>query len=109
MNEHELRNSPDGLTRRELLRSVVGATTLGVPLMWPGWLSAPGGAPAPDAPLANASNLYGSVLKRWCDGLVSLQVTGIRNPALAGGIVCPACALVPGRCVHPVYLLVRKA
>src|SRR5258708_19154525 len=109
MNEHELRNSPDGLTRRELLRSVVGATTLSVPLMWLGWLSAPGGRPAPDAPLANASNLYGSVLKRWCDGLVSLQVTGIRNPALHGGIVCPACALVHGRCGDAIYPLLHMA
>src|SRR5260221_432855 len=109
MNEHELRNSPDGLTRRELLRFVVGATTLSVPLMWPGWLSAPGGPPAPDAPLANASNLYGSVLKRWCGGLVSLQVTGIRNPALHGGIVCPACALVHGRCGDAIYPLLHMA
>src|SRR5260221_178729 len=75
MNEHELRNSPDGLTRRELLRSVVGATTLSVPLMWPGWLSAPGGPPAPAAPLANALHHHGDLLdastrRQWTERLV---------------------------------------
>ncbi|HEX9484965.1 MAG TPA: hypothetical protein VF929_10310 [Gemmatimonadaceae bacterium] len=109
MNEHELGNSPDGLTRRELLRSVVGATTLSVPLMWPGWLSSVGERALLDAPLENASNLYTDVLKRWCDGLVALQIRDIRNSALHGSIVCPACALVHGRCGDAVYPLLHMA
>lgn len=63
---------------------------------------------APSQASANA-NLYSELLKSWCDALVSLQVTTIRNPGLYGGILCPACALVHGRCGEAVYPLLRMA
>jgi hypothetical protein len=66
-------------------------------------------AGALQAPAVRGSNLYSELLKSWCDGLLDLQITGIRNPALYGGIACPACALIHGRCGDTVYPLLRMA
>jgi hypothetical protein len=41
--------------------------------------------------------------------MLDLQIVGIRNPALYGGIACPACALIHGRCGDAVYPLLRMA
>ena len=104
MNEHDSRDSAGGLTRRELLRrSALGATALSVPLVWSEWLS------AAERQAAVPSNLYAELLKSWCDGLVAHQLTGIRDPALHGGMLCPACALVHGRCGDAVYPLLHVA
>lgn len=40
---------------------------------------------------------------------MDLQITGVRNPALYGGLACPACALIHGRCGDAVYPLLRMA
>ncbi len=63
---------------------------------------------APNEPSAH-ENLYAGLLKTWCDALVSLQVTTINRPALDGGILCPACCLVHGRCGDAVYPLLYMA
>lgn len=41
---------------------------------------------------------YASVLKTWCDRLITLQIrdTGVKE--LDGGILCPACKVIHGRC-----------
>lgn len=41
---------------------------------------------------------YFSLLKKWCDGLIARQITQFKDKELYGGILCPACALVHGRC-----------
>jgi hypothetical protein len=101
------------LSRRELLKiSTLGATALGTALAYPEWLSAATQASAPalaDNRLKVDANLYSELLKTWCDGMLARQVTAIQDPALRGGILCPACALIHGRCGDAVYPLLRVA
>jgi hypothetical protein len=101
--------SKEGLTRRELLRlSTVGAGALGATLILPTWASAAQDT-APDTRAKKAANLYSELLHAWCDGLVARQVTAMREPALYGGMLCPACGLIHGRCGDAVYPLLRTA
>lgn len=54
---------------------------------------------------------YFNLLKQWCDGLISQQITQFKQKGLYGGILCPACALIHGRCmglVHPFLYLAEK-
>ncbi len=55
------------------------------------------------------SSLYFELLKEWCDALLGLQINEIKAPALYGGILCPACARVHGRCADAVYPLMHMA
>lgn len=54
-------------------------------------------------------DFYSQVLQRWCDGLLAHQLSSIENPALHGGLLCPACGLIHGRCGDAVYPLMRMA
>ena len=47
------------------------------------------------------------LLKRWCDKLIGLQLPDTFGPELAGGIMCPACHRIHGRCadVLPAFSL----
>ena len=45
------------------------------------------------------------LLRRWGDALVVRQVRGTSDPALDGGILCPACAFVHGRIADAVWPL----
>jgi hypothetical protein len=60
-------------------------------------------------PPNSARSIYGELLQTWCDGLLSSQVTSIANPGLSGGLLCPACGLIHGRCGDAVYPLLRVA
>jgi len=51
------------------------------------------------------SSLYFDLLKEWCDALVALQITGHKRPEVYGGILCPSCARVHGRCGDAIYPL----
>ena len=101
----------EGLTRRELLRlSAAGASALGAALMLPEFASA--ASPTAGQSLENlpkTANLYSELLKTWCDGLLARQVVTLRDPGLYGGILCPACTLIHGRCGDAVYPLLRMA
>ena len=49
---------------------------------------------------ADADGLRGqteTLLRRWCDGLIALQVKECERPELKGGILCPACGFLHGR------------
>ena len=48
-------------------------------------------------------DLYFPLLKSWCDRLIELQVrdTGVKE--LDGGILCPACHVIHGRCPDAIY------
>jgi len=87
------------LNRRDLLRlTAVGAaaaTTRNLIALHP---------PAPPA-----TNLYANLLQTWCDGLLAHQVTAMRDPGLYGGLLCPACGLVHGRCGDAMYPLLHMA
>ena len=111
--EQSKHESRAGLTRRELLRlSAAGASALRAALIYSEPTSAEG-APKESPSLGNRSdateNIYSELLKTWCDGLIALQVTAISSPALHGGMLCPACALIHGRCGDSVYPLLRVA
>jgi hypothetical protein len=101
----------DGFTRRKLLQlASAGATALGATLVLPEWTSAAeNAAQSPDAQPKAAANLYSELLHAWCDGLVARQITAMREPALYGGLLCPACGLIHGRCGDAVYPLLRMA
>ncbi len=89
-----------GLTRRQLLQ-LSGATALTAGLALPRWMMAELAEPP--------ANLYATLLQTWCDGLISHQLTETKDPALRGALLCPACALIHGRCGDAVYPLLRVA
>jgi hypothetical protein len=53
--------------------------------------------------------LYESLMKTWCDALVAHQVTEMPGTGIHGGIMCPACSRIHGRCGDAVYPLMRLA
>ena len=89
----------DALTRRQLLQlSSASAATFALP----SWITA--AAQQQHA----ATNLYATLLQTWCDGLLAHQVT-LSDPALHGSLLCPACAIIHGRCADALYPLLRVA
>jgi hypothetical protein len=67
-----------------------------------------GAAPA-RAATSNGTEAYASLLKTWCDGFLAYQVRGLRGEGANGGLLCPACGIVHGRCADAVYPLLRVA
>jgi hypothetical protein len=99
-------------SRRDLLRlSTAGATVLGTRLMFPGLAGEAAAQHAPSAPHQQAgdASLYSRLLQTWCDGLLAHQLTDVHGAALRGALLCPACAMVHGRCGDAVYPLLRVA
>lgn len=50
-------------------------------------------------------------MKSWCDELLKIQLDMPKEPLLDGGLICPACALVHGRCadmILPLVLLYKE-
>ena len=82
--------------------STVGSVALGASLALPGLALTAEGKTAEE-------KLYAGLLKAWCDGMAARQVTGLADPALQGGLLCPACGLIHGRCGDAVYPLLRMA
>jgi hypothetical protein len=60
------------------------------------------------ADLADES-LFSSLLHSWCDGLLKHQIGENQGDALRGGLLCPACGLIHGRCGDAVYPLLHMA
>jgi hypothetical protein len=87
-------------TRRQMLQlSATAATALALPTL-----------AAEQAPQPHTSpNLYSQLLETWCDGLLAHQETTIHDAALRGALLCPACAIIHGRCGDAVYPLLRVA
>lgn len=52
---------------------------------------------------------YERLLKTWCDGLLTRQVTGLAEEGANGGFLCPGCGMVHGRVADTVYPLLRMA
>lgn len=97
----------DKLTRRDMLRlSVAGVAALqgAAPLA-----AACAHSASASLPATSESRLYSTLLKTWCDGLIAHQIVGMRDPAFYGGLLCPACALIHGRCADAVYPLLHMA
>jgi len=97
---------PGAITRRELLRR--SAATLAAGVAFPRLASITANAQgAGDS--SPEQRLYAETLKTWCDGLLVRQVTEMRDPAFHGGLLCPSCAFIHGRCGDAVYPLLRMA
>ena len=105
--------SKKSFTRRELLAlTAAGATVFGAGLNNSHLLSAledQEGTRSGAQPRNESTNLYGRTLKVWCDGLMGLQIKEIRDPALYGGLLCPSCSLIHGRCGDAVYPLLKMS
>jgi hypothetical protein len=97
---------PSTITRRELLRR--SAATLAAGVAFPGLASITANAQGAGAS-SPEQRLYAETLKTWCDGLLVRQVTEMRDPAFHGGLLCPSCAFIHGRCGDAVYSLLRMA
>ena len=54
-------------------------------------------------------NTCRALLNQWCDTLLKLQVHNTENPFLDGGILCPACGRIHGRCFDAIYPLMYMA
>ena len=57
----------------------------------------------------DAHDQVASMLVEWCDALVRLQVHQPDCQRLDGGILCPACGMIHGRCHEAVYPLLCAA
>ncbi|MCU1224393.1 MAG: hypothetical protein JWQ42_2486 [Edaphobacter sp.] len=109
MNKYD---STRRFTRRQLLQlSATGATALGASLVFPDLIVSAGEQQGSSSPHQSTtkSSLYSSLLQTWCDGLLAHQVSAIQDPALHGGLLCPACGMIHGRCGDAVYPLLRVA
>lgn len=52
---------------------------------------------------------YETLLKAWCDGLVSRQVADLAGEGANGGFLCSSCGMIHGRVADAVYPLLRMA
>ncbi len=52
---------------------------------------------------------YLHLLREWTDALLSLMVSDPAHPSLDGGILCPSCTLIHGRCHEAVYPFLAMA
>ena len=43
------------------------------------------------------------LLKEWCEAMHRLQIRNTNNPRLDGGLLCPACGKIHGRCFEAMY------
>ena len=53
---------------------------------------------------------YQRLLKAWCDGMLDHQITGIKGRGIEGGLICPACSMIHGRCygaAHPLLYMAK--
>jgi hypothetical protein len=48
---------------------------------------------------------YHELVKRWCDTLIMHQIKGSSTLEYEGGIMCPACTGIHGRCADAIYPL----
>ncbi len=104
--------SGEGFSRRRLLQlSATGATTLAARRVFPVSLlvSTRDEGDSSGREAAADTNLYAELVKTWCDGLLAHQITELKDPALRGGFLCPACGLIHGRCADSVYPLLYMA
>jgi hypothetical protein len=49
------------------------------------------------------SGIYAELLRSWCEALLKLQVKEMDVEGIHGGIMCPACSRIHGRCLDAIY------
>lgn len=60
---------------------------------------------------ADAEQAVFALLRQWCDALVAHQIRAPHDPTRDGGLLCPACGRIHGRCadaVAPLLLLAER-
>jgi hypothetical protein len=50
-----------------------------------------------------------NLLKDWCDGMLALQVDDPGDPVRRGGLSCPSCDFIHGRCWEALYPFMQVA
>ncbi|MCR4621308.1 MAG: hypothetical protein K5663_04430 [Clostridiales bacterium] len=60
-------------------------------------------------PATDAAAEYEELLKTWLDALLAYMLRDPAHPSLDGGIICPACQAIHGRCREAVYPLMCMA
>src|SRR5579875_3593649 len=93
------------LNRRDFLR--LAAAQSAAAIVPVSYAATPDSHPAANAEHGHAAP-YADLLHTWCDGLLAHQIA-LGNPAAHGGLLCPSCALIHGRCGEAVYPLLRMA
>ncbi|TKG96477.1 hypothetical protein EYV94_04290 [Puteibacter caeruleilacunae] len=92
--------TPDKSRRNFLAHLSIGC--IGLPLLSSAsWL-----------PTQNSSDLHNisnKLLQDWCDALIKYQIDDTTKPHLHGGIICPACARIHGRCGDAIYPMLHMA
>ncbi|WP_188760624.1 hypothetical protein [Edaphobacter acidisoli] len=88
--------------------TTAGAALFGVRAAFPELAKAAQSADS-STPQTAEQKLYAGLLKTWCDGIIARQITELRDPAFYGGLLCPSCALIHGRCGDAVYPLLKMA
>jgi len=53
--------------------------------------------------------MYQELVKTWCDGLLQHQITNSPHLEYNGGIMCPSCTGIHGRCADAIYPLTYLA
>ncbi len=53
--------------------------------------------------------IYSELLETWCESLLKLQVTEIQMKGIYGGIMCPVCSRIHGRCSDAIYPFMHMA
>ncbi len=54
-------------------------------------------------------NLYSDLLKQWCDGMLAHQLNKPSDATIHGGLDCPVCKRIHGRCADALYPFMHMA
>lgn len=55
------------------------------------------------------NNPYFNLLQEWSDGMLRYQINENMGPGIEGGLMCPTCSRIHGRCFDAVYPLMTMA
>lgn len=53
--------------------------------------------------------LMEDLLKKWCDGMLKMQIHDPDDPTVHGALACPSCSIIHGRCPDAVYPFLHMA
>ena len=62
-----------------------------------------------NTPDSQNQNLYSGLLKQWCDGMMTHQMNKPSDMTIHGGLDCPVCKRIHGRCADALYPFMHMA
>lgn len=62
-----------------------------------------------NTPASRNQNLYSDLLKQWCDGMLAHQMSKPSDLLIHGGLDCPVCKRIHGRCADSLYPFMHMA